>query len=229
MQALHPRREKVVARPKTQEELLAQAKETEEKNLASLRAFELKEAEKKIAAKQSKKVVITGPCIREISFVDDGSGEASKRLKLVTEIPKKGNKEGKGKGILKESKNVTSNESLVENKKDKLDDILEDIIEIDDNLEDKVEDKMEDNIEDKVKGNIEGSIEDKVNNNIESSKDYKMEDKEEENRGEEDKVENKVEDRRETRNLVIFSQFSRAEENKLFQEWRKKPQSKLVH
>ncbi|RHZ87951.1 hypothetical protein Glove_27g38 [Diversispora epigaea] len=206
--ALHPRREKVVVRPKTQEELLVQAKETEEKNLASLRAFELREAEKKVAAKQYKKVFITGPCIRKISYVDDGSGEANKRLKLITEMPKKGNKEGKGKGILKESKNVTSSESSVENKNEKLEDIIE--------VDDAVEDKVEDSVEDKVRDNIEDSVKDKIKDNVDDKyKDDQVEDKEEEN---------KVEDKREARNLVIFSQFSRAEENKLFQEWRKKPQ-----
>ncbi|CAG8508925.1 10948_t:CDS:2 [Diversispora eburnea] len=203
---------RVVVRPKTQEELLMQAKETEEKNLASLRAFELREAEKKVAAKQYKKVFITGPCIRKISYVDDGSGEANKRLKLITEVPKKGNKEGKGKGILKEPKNVTSSESSVENKNDKLEDILEDIIEVDDI----VEDKVEDSVEDKVKDNIEDSVKDKIKDNVDDKdKDDQVEDKGEEN---------KVEDKREARNLVIFSQFSRVEENKLFQEWRKKPQ-----
>ncbi|CAG8548303.1 27879_t:CDS:2, partial [Dentiscutata erythropus] len=139
----HPKREKVIVHRKTQEELLAEAKETEEKNLASLRAFELREAEKKMSAKQSKKVVMNGPFIREISYVVGDNREA-KRPKLITEHSVD---EGKS--------NITDTKDL-----------------------------------------------DCTMNN----------------------VENENQDKREVKNLLIFSQFSKVEEAKLFQEWKKKPQ-----
>ncbi|CAG8628361.1 12671_t:CDS:2, partial [Dentiscutata heterogama] len=143
--AAHPKREKVIVHRKTQEELLAEAKETEEKNLASLRAFELREAEKKLSAKQSKKVVMNGPFIREISYVVGDNREA-KRPKLITEHSVD---EGKS--------NITDTKDL-----------------------------------------------DCTMNNVEN--------------------ENQNQDKREVRNLLIFSQFSKVEEAKLFQEWKKKPQ-----
>ncbi|CAG8540701.1 7833_t:CDS:2 [Acaulospora morrowiae] len=186
--AAHPKREKVIAQPKTQEELLAQAKETEAKNLASLRAFELKEAEKKMTAKQYKKNVITGPFIREISFVDYSDKREVKRLKLITEVPKK----GKGKGVSKE----------VQQEKD----VLDSTCELGDVTEGKAEDKKVESNEDKNEDMVEEKSEDMV------------EDKNEET------VEGKKEDKREARNLLVFSQFPKTEEVKLFQEWRKKPQ-----
>ncbi|CAG8517537.1 13626_t:CDS:2 [Acaulospora colombiana] len=176
--AAHPKREKVITQPKTQEELLAQAKETEEKNLASLRAFELKEAEKKMSAKQHKKNVIIGPFIREISFVDYSDKREAKRLKLITEVPKK----GKGKNASKE----------VEQEKN-----------------------VQSSIQELHCDGAEGKIEDKVD---------AAEDKKEDIEAKDDIIEDKKEDKREARNLLIFSQFSKSDEIKLFQEWRKKPQ-----
>ncbi|KAF0447603.1 YL1-domain-containing protein [Gigaspora margarita] len=146
--AAHPKREKVIVHRKTQEELLAEAKETEEKNLASLRAFELREAEKKKSVKQSKKVVMNGPFIREISYVVGDNREA-KRPKLIEESVDE-----------QEKSNITDSNNL-----------------------------------------------DCTMNNVE--------------------FENQNQDKREVRNLLIFSQFSKVEEAKLFQEWKKKPQSKF--
>ncbi|KAF0447602.1 Vacuolar protein sorting-associated protein 72 [Gigaspora margarita] len=143
--AAHPKREKVIVHRKTQEELLAEAKETEEKNLASLRAFELREAEKKKSVKQSKKVVMNGPFIREISYVVGDNREA-KRPKLIEESVDE-----------QEKSNITDSNNL-----------------------------------------------DCTMNNVE--------------------FENQNQDKREVRNLLIFSQFSKVEEAKLFQEWKKKPQ-----
>ncbi|CAG8658883.1 23363_t:CDS:2 [Cetraspora pellucida] len=143
--AAHPKREKVIVQRKTQEELLAEAKETEEKNLASLRAFELREAEKKMSAKQSKKIVMNGPFIREISYIV-GDNRETKRPKLITEVPAD-----------EEKSNITDTKNL-----------------------------------------------DCTMNNVEN--------------------ENQNQDKREVRNLLIFSQFSKVEEAKLFQEWKKKPQ-----
>jgi hypothetical protein len=61
-----PKREKIVVERMTQEELLAEAKITEQLNLASLQAFKQMEAEKKKVLK--KKEGIIGPYIRYHSF-----------------------------------------------------------------------------------------------------------------------------------------------------------------
>ncbi|CAG8465033.1 2308_t:CDS:10 [Funneliformis mosseae] len=84
--ALTPRKEKIPEKPKTQEELLAQAKITEEKNLASLRAYEVKEAEKKKTVGKLNKIRITGPFIRQISYVCSDDKRNKKRPRLVTEV-----------------------------------------------------------------------------------------------------------------------------------------------
>ncbi|OAQ23493.1 YL1-domain-containing protein [Linnemannia elongata AG-77] len=60
--AMQPKREKVVVHKMTQEELLEEAKKTEEINLASLQAFKAMEMEKKKVVK--KKEVAMGPFVR---------------------------------------------------------------------------------------------------------------------------------------------------------------------
>ncbi|CAB4393053.1 YL1-domain-containing protein [Rhizophagus irregularis] len=84
--ALIPKKEKIPEKPKTQEELLAQAKITEEKNLASLHAYEIKEAEKKRTVTKLNKVRINGPFIRQISYVC-GDDKINKKPRLITEVP----------------------------------------------------------------------------------------------------------------------------------------------
>ncbi|KAG0196297.1 Vacuolar protein sorting-associated protein 72 [Mortierella sp. GBA30] len=66
--AMQPKREKVVVHKMTQEELLEEAKKTEELNLASLLAFKAMEMEKKKVVK--KKEVAMGPFIRYHSFAE---------------------------------------------------------------------------------------------------------------------------------------------------------------
>ncbi|KAF9284050.1 Vacuolar protein sorting-associated protein 72 [Mortierella alpina] len=66
--AMQPKREKVVAHKMTQEELLEEAKKTEELNLASLQAFKAMEMEKKKVHK--KKEVAMGPFVRYHSFAE---------------------------------------------------------------------------------------------------------------------------------------------------------------
>ncbi|CAG8442832.1 5377_t:CDS:2 [Scutellospora calospora] len=188
--AAHPKREKVIVQRKTQEELLAEAKETEEKNIASLRAFELREAEKKMSAKQSKKIIMNGPFIREISYVIGDNKREVKRPKLITEV-----------SVDDERKNnITDN--ITNN--------------ITDNVTDNItESKDTDNItESKDTDNI---TESKDTENITESKDLNCTMNNVE-------IENQNQDNREVRNLLIFSQFSKVEEAKLFQEWKKKPQ-----
>ncbi|RIA81291.1 YL1 nuclear protein [Glomus cerebriforme] len=85
--ALIPKKEKIPEKPKTQEELLAQAKITEEKNLASLHAYEIKEAEKKKTVTKLNKARIHGPFIRQISYVCGDDKRNKKRPRLITEVP----------------------------------------------------------------------------------------------------------------------------------------------
>ncbi|KAF9926707.1 Vacuolar protein sorting-associated protein 72 [Mortierella alpina] len=66
--AMQPKREKVVVHKMTQEELLEEAKKTEELNLASLQAFKAMEMEKKKVHK--KKEVAMGPFVRYHSFAE---------------------------------------------------------------------------------------------------------------------------------------------------------------
>ena len=95
-----PKREKVITKPPTQEELLVLAKETEEENLASLRAFELREAERMKSARPVKERKINGPFIREISYVE--GDDRHRRKKLVYEV----STDSDGKNVSRELKDV---------------------------------------------------------------------------------------------------------------------------
>ncbi|CAG8646803.1 11401_t:CDS:2 [Paraglomus brasilianum] len=95
-----PKREKVITKPPTQEELLVLAKETEEENLASLRAFELREAERMKSARPVKERKINGPFIREISFIE--GDDRHRRKKLVYEV----STDSDGKNVSRELKDV---------------------------------------------------------------------------------------------------------------------------
>ncbi|CAG8446871.1 2222_t:CDS:2 [Ambispora leptoticha] len=80
-----PKREKPVERPKTQEELLEEAKITEEENLRSLREFQLREAEKIEMARPFRKNKIEGPFIRDISYIE-GDDNRYRQKKLIMEV-----------------------------------------------------------------------------------------------------------------------------------------------
>ncbi|KAI7902834.1 YL1 nuclear protein-domain-containing protein [Cokeromyces recurvatus] len=66
--ALQPKKDKPVVNKLTQEELLAEAAITEEKNKNSLLEWQQKEAERKENAKKKDKKEITGPFVRYYSF-----------------------------------------------------------------------------------------------------------------------------------------------------------------
>jgi vacuolar protein sorting-associated protein 72 len=68
--ALQPKRERPVINKLSQQELLAEAAITEEKNKHSLLEWQQKEAERKENAKQKEKKSITGAFVRYYSFAD---------------------------------------------------------------------------------------------------------------------------------------------------------------
>ncbi|CAG8605548.1 872_t:CDS:2 [Ambispora gerdemannii] len=96
-----PKREKPVERPKTQEELLEEAKITEEENLRSLREFQLREAEKIEMARPFRKNKIEGPFIRDISYIE-GDDNRYRQKKLIMEVSSGED----GKNISRELTNV---------------------------------------------------------------------------------------------------------------------------
>ncbi|KAG9296225.1 hypothetical protein G9A89_014817 [Geosiphon pyriformis] len=80
-----PKREKVIVQPKTQEELLEEAKIIEAANIASLREFELREAKKIESARPFKKNFIEGPFIRDLSYIE-GDDDQYRQKKLIVEV-----------------------------------------------------------------------------------------------------------------------------------------------
>ena len=124
------------------------AKETEEENLASLRAFELREAERMKSARPVKERKINGPFIREISFIE--GDDRHRRKKLVYEV----STDSDGKNVSRELKDVQW--------------------------------------WDGQDGFGEADI-----------------------------------DTRQARNLVVLTNFTREQELTMFEDWRRKPQSKL--
>ncbi|ORE06328.1 YL1-domain-containing protein [Rhizopus microsporus var. microsporus] len=84
--ALQPKRDRAVSAELTQEELLAEAAVTEEKNKSSLLEWQKKESERKANAKIKGDKELSGPFIRYHSFIErcteDGDGEASEDKEL---------------------------------------------------------------------------------------------------------------------------------------------------
>lgn len=82
-QASQHKRNRPVVNKLTQEELLAEAKITEEKNKNSLLEWQQKEAERKENSKKKDKEGISGPFVRYYSFADGCSQDRPKLRKLV--------------------------------------------------------------------------------------------------------------------------------------------------
>ncbi|KAI7873223.1 YL1 nuclear protein-domain-containing protein [Mucor mucedo] len=81
--ALHHKKDKPIINKLTQEELLAEAAITEERNKHSLLEWQQKEAERKENAKKKDKQFITGSFVRYYSFADGISQDRPKMRKLV--------------------------------------------------------------------------------------------------------------------------------------------------
>ncbi|KAL1919226.1 uncharacterized protein VTP21DRAFT_1918 [Calcarisporiella thermophila] len=81
--ASQPKRERVVAPSLTQEQLLEEAKKTEEMNRASLTAFQEMEAEKRKKAKRKEVHRIHGPFVRILSRTDGDRGQLKHRRVMV--------------------------------------------------------------------------------------------------------------------------------------------------
>ncbi|KAI9007428.1 YL1 nuclear protein-domain-containing protein [Phycomyces nitens] len=81
--SLLPKRDRPLVRHLTQEELLAEAAITEEKNLESLEQWQLMEADRRARSKKKDKKAMQGPLVRFHSVTDGKPDERPKHHKLV--------------------------------------------------------------------------------------------------------------------------------------------------